>query len=443
MTLRGRILALTVGVATLVLALFAVPLALLLHQAATDDARQSAVDLGQGVADYVSTGTNDAVLSDYVNRINDREDSLSVQVTLADGTSVGADLPAWGDTDGDGDGDRDGDGEQYGDLRPTSTAEVRDVDGGRLVRIAVHADEGTVVVYAFASDNLVRETEVQGLLLLGLAALVLLLAAAGAAEWVARRLVRHLAAAASTADQLGEGDLTARVPDEGPEEVRRVGAALNRLAGRMDELLAAERETVADLSHRLRTPLMAVRLDVESLPACEAKDDLEEHVAILERTLTAVIHTARRPQREGVSPHCDAAEVARERFEFWAPLTEDQGREVTLHIDAAPLPVRCAEADLRAAVDALLENAVAHTPEGTAIAVVVDVDESSHVLLDVRDRGPGVPPSALPRGRSDRGSSGLGLDIARSCAEASGGRLELVSVDGWSAVRLVLGHPTG
>ena len=61
------------------------------------------------------------------------------------------------------------------------------------------------------------------------------------------------------------------MPDDGPEEVRRVGAALNRLAGRIDELLAAERETVADLSHRLRTPLTAVRLDVESLPTPNAR----------------------------------------------------------------------------------------------------------------------------------------------------------------------------
>ena len=144
--------------------------------------------------------------------------------------------------------------------------------------------------------------------------------------------MRHLTAAAETADLLGEGDLTARVPDEGPEEVRRVGAALNRLAGRIDELLAAERETVADLSHRLRTPLTAVRLDVESLPESDRKVELEEHLAQLERTLTAVIHAARRPQREGAAPHCDASAVARDRFEFWAPLAEDQGRDISLAV---------------------------------------------------------------------------------------------------------------
>lgn len=463
MSLRARILGLTVGAAAAVLLLFSVPLVLLLQQSATEQVRQNATDVAQGVADYVSAGSVETdSIRDYVARVNDREDALPVEVVLADGTSIGAPVPgldendpdgdgrgvgAGTDTDGDGDGvdadgDGDGDGDSgYGDLRPTSDAQVRAVDGGDLVLIQVPSTEGTVTVAAFAPDSAARHTVEERLLQLGGAGLVLLLLAAVAGELVARRLVRHLTAAAETADLLGEGDLTARVPDEGPEEVRRVGAALNRLAGRIDELLAAERETVADLSHRLRTPLTAVRLDVESLPESERKTELEEHLAQLERTLTAVIHAARRPQREGAHPRCDAVSLTRDRFEFWAPLAEDQGRDVTLSLPQGPVEVRCADADLAAALDALLENAVAHTAEGTAIAVELAVGADGMTTLDVRDRGPGVPPTAVGRGRSDRGSTGLGLDIARACAEASGGRLELLTVDGWSTVRIVLGSP--
>ncbi|GAA4715280.1 HAMP domain-containing sensor histidine kinase [Nocardioides conyzicola] len=451
MSLRARILALTVGVAATVLVLFAVPFLLLIHQAAAEQARDSATDVAQGVADYISTGDVDAdALGDYVDRVNDRDDSYPVQVVLADGTSLGPSVPGLDESDPDGDGRRGGTGDgdddndadnRYGDLRPTTRAQTRPVGGGSLVVIQVSSTAGPVTVAVFASDSEVRRQVEQKALVLGGAGLVLLLAAAGAGELVARRLVRHLTAAARTADRLGEGDLTARVRDEGPEEVRRVGAALNRLAGRIDELLAAERETVADLSHRLRTPLTAVRLDVESLPDTDDKAELEAHLAQLERTLTAVIHAARRPQREGAAPHCDASAVARDRFEFWAPLAEDQGRGVTLSLAAGPVEVRCAEADLAAALDALLENAVAHTAEGTAIAVVLAVGADGTVSLDVRDRGPGIPPSAVGRGRSDRGSTGLGLDIARSCAEASGGSLELATTDGWSVVRLVLGRP--
>jgi len=445
MSLRARIVGLTVGVAAAVLLLFSVPLVLLLQQSATEQARQNATDVAQGVADYVSTGEVDVdAMRDYVDRVNDRDDDFPVEIALADGTRIGAEAPGLDehDADDDGHGDSDGDADnRYGDLRPTSDAQVRSVEGGDLVLIRVSAANGPVTVAAFAPDSVARKTVGERLVLLGGAGLVLLLAAAGAGELVARRLVRHLTAAAETADLLGQGDLAARVPDEGPGEVRRVGAALNRLAGRIDELLAAERETVADLSHRLRTPLTAVRLDVESLPDSERKTELEGHLAQLERTLTAVIHAARRPQREGAAPHSNATEVTRDRFEFWAPLAEDQGREITLTTPRDPLQVRCADADLSAALDALLENAVAHTQEGTAIAVVLSTGDDGAISLDVRDRGPGIPGTAVGRGRSDRGSTGLGLDIARACAEASGGRLELVEVDGWSAVRMVLGRP--
>jgi signal transduction histidine kinase len=177
------------------------------------------------------------------------------------------------------------------------------------------------------------------------------------------------------------------------------------------------------------------------MPDSDRKAELEEHFAHLERTLTAVIHAARRPQREGLSPHCDATAVARDRFEFWAPLAEDQGREITLSVPPGAVAVRCASSDLATALDALLENAVAHTAEGIGIAVVLEVDDDGRARLDVRDAGPGVPPTAVVRGRSDRGSTGLGLDIARTCADASGGELELLTLGDWSVVRLVLGPP--
>ena len=77
------------------------------------------------------------------------------------------------------------------------------------------------------------------------------------------------------------------------------------------------------------------------------------------------------------------------------------------------------------AVDALLENVIAHTPEGTAFTF--GHPTATGATLEIADDGPGLPPDAVERGRSDRGSSGLGLDIARRCAEAAGGTLTLGS----------------
>ncbi|HEY0951324.1 HAMP domain-containing sensor histidine kinase [Nocardioides sp.] len=447
MSLRARILTLAVGATATVLVLFAIPLVLLLQRSAAEEGREGAADVARSVADYVSTGAADqTLLAAYVDRLNARDDSPPVTVRLPDGTLLGAALPDGAaeyteqdPADGRGlsgeDGDRDDDR-----LMPVSEAEVHEVDGGELVSVHAGTADGPVLVVAFAAGQDVRAKLVDRLLLLGAAAAGLLVLAAAAAEVVSRRLVRQLASSAAAADRLGEGDLTARAPDSGPSEVRRVAHALNRLADRIDDLLAAERETVADLSHRLRTPLTAVRLDVEALPPSDRSEELEAHLDQLERTLTAVIHAARRPEREGVRPRTDAAAVMADRVAFWRPLAEDQGRTLTVREPAGRVEVRSSEDDLRAALDALLENCIAHTPDGTPIEVVL-AEQGELVRLDVRDHGPGLPEDAVRRGRSDRGSTGLGLDIARSCAEASGGRLELARQDGWTVVRLLLGRP--
>jgi signal transduction histidine kinase len=220
-----------------------------------------------------------------------------------------------------------------------------------------------------------------------------------------------------------------------------VGSALNRLADRIDQLIAEERETVADLSHRLRTPLTALRLDAEALRDATEAERVGQHVSALERTLTAVIHAARRPQREGRLPSSDATAVVAARVDFWSALADDQGRTVTVSLPGEPLLVRSSADDLAAAVDALLENVIAHTPEGTAFSVTLMPTDSGAQLV-IADEGPGIDPNALARGRSDRGSSGLGLDIARRSAEASGGSLQAAGgPSGGAVLTLELGAP--
>jgi signal transduction histidine kinase len=271
----------------------------------------------------------------------------------------------------------------------------------------------------------------------------MLLLAAGAAELLTRRIVRPLLRTAATAQALSVGETTARAPTDGPGEVADVGRALNRLADRIDELIAEERETVADLSHRLRTPLTALRLDAEALRDPADADRIGGHVSALERMLTAVIRAARRPQREGRLPSCDASAVVGERVAFWSALAEDQNRRTSVSVPAVPVHVRAAAEDLAAAVDALLENVVAHTPEGTSFTVRLTAnDDGGGARLEVSDDGPGLRVEAPVRGRSDRDSSGLGLDIARRCAEGSGGSMTLLSSpSGGALIVLELGPP--
>lgn len=445
LTLRARVMLFTTGTVVAALAIFVVPVGLTLHETVRQNARATAEREVESIADVISSGDHSRTsLRRVVGRVGARDDDFPVAVHLPDGTSVGsAHVAELATADPEQGGHNGSPGSRTGTRSSTMVTACRyvTVSGGTLANVDVHTSAGESRVFAYVADSAVTTRLWRLMALLVGAAFALMAVAAVAADRMSRRIVRQLGSAADTADRLGEGDLAARVAESGPSEVRRVGAALNRLAGRIDELLLAERETVADLSHRLRTPLTAVRLDVEALPDSASKAELEDHLDVLERTLTAVIRAARRPQREGARARCDVRAVVADRVAFWTPLVEDQGREFTVNAAAAEdaeLSARCASEDLAVALDALLENCVAHTPEGTPMRVGVH-QRDEFIAVDVADRGEGVPAQALARGRSDRGSSGLGLDIARACAEASGGRLELVRHDGWAIVRLLLG----
>jgi signal transduction histidine kinase len=301
---------------------------------------------------------------------------------------------------------------------------------------------GTAVIEVFVPRELLRAGVTRtwavlvglGVVLLGLALLI--------ADRLARSLTRPVTDLAATAHRLGSGDLSARATPDGPPEVREVGDALNRLAGRIGELLVAEREAAADLAHRLRTPLTALRLDADALPPADRERILDD-VDALNRTVDAVIAEARRPVREGLGTGCDAAAVVPDRVAFWSALAEDEGRPVRFVRPEGPLPVRVSADDLAAALDALLGNVFAHTPDGTGMSVDVRPRDGGGALVTVADDGPGLQPASVERGRSGAGSTGLGLDIARRTAEASGGALQLASSARGTQVTLELGPPVG
>ena len=300
------------------------------------------------------------------------------------------------------------------------------------------SDGGAYHVQVFASDSALHNGAGSWYALLAAGSVGLLLIGIVGGELVTRRIVRPLTRTAQTAHRISSGDVTARAPTSGPREVAEVGTALNQLADRIDQLIAEERETVADLSHRMRTPLTALRLDAETLRSPEEASRIGAHVTALERTLTAVIRAARRPQREGRFPSADATAVVGERVAFWSALADEQERARSVSLPQVPVLVRASAEDLAAAVDALLENVIAHTPEGTPFEVSLSAVDGGAELV-VADAGPGLPDGAGARGRSDRGSSGLGLDIARRCAEASGGSMRVGrSAAGGAAVVLEL-----
>ena len=448
MTLRMRILALSTGLTAIVLILFAVPLAIILRQSATDRAIRDSEYVAQGVADYLSTGNyTQTQAEDYVLRVNKRSAS-NITVLLPGDVPIGAALPADAPNAPQGerkepgsngsDGDGDGDYDDIGAVDPPRTMRLHD---GWLIDVQATSRTGRALVRGFVGEDVIKNEVLERWAWVGGGAVALLVLSAAGAELVSRRLTRPLVATASTASALSSGDLDARAPLGGAREISQVSTALNQLADRIESLLASERETIADLSHRLRTPMTAIRLDVEALPDSEKSRDLARHVAQLERTLTTVISNARLPQKGNGQRHCNATDVIRDRVAFWTPLAEDQGRDVSVTLPEHRVDVSCTADDLGAAVDALLENVIAHTPEGTALHVHLN-DEADRAVLEIIDHGDGIPLGSSHRGRSDRGSSGLGLDIARSCAESSGGSLDIRrGTDGTNIVQMFLQHP--
>jgi signal transduction histidine kinase len=339
----------------------------------------------------------------------DQLSELGISVVLPDGSVLGSPLTG---------------ANRLLELASSGRSFTADVAGGREVYVPVDFELGRAVVRASVPSALLHRGVVRAIGLLVVLGLALLLIGILVADRLARVTVRPVTALARTAHDLAEGDLSARVEPGGPDEVREVGVAVNRLGERIGELLAAERESVADLSHRLRTPLTALRLDAGGLRDREEADRVTAGVEALERTVDDVIRSARRPVREGVRAQCDAVAVVRARAAFWQVLAEDQDRELRVDLSSGPLLVRLVPEDLAAAVDALLGNVFAHTPEGSAVDVAV-ASMYDGVVVEVADRGPGLPPAATERGHSGAGSTGLGLDIAQRTAEAAGGRLVL------------------
>lgn len=442
MTLRLRILLLTTGLTAMVLVLFAIPLAISVKQGATDRAIRESEYVAQGVADYLSTSSyTTSQCASYVKRVNARSNS-QVTVMLPSGITVGATLPKSIPTvqrPGKGPGPSDGDRDNH--LGNVSAPVSYAAGAGQVVDVQAISSAGPALVRGYITDNAINGGVYGRWAWIAGGGLALIALSAGCSELVTRRLTQPLVATAETAEKLSAGNMDARAPVHGAKEVSQVATSLNQLADRIEGLLASERETIADLSHRLRTPMTAIRLDAEALMGSERAQDLSRHIAQLDRTLTAVIRRARLPQRGDVMRHCDAGVVVRDRVAFWTPLAEDQGRTVQVIVPDQVIDVGATDDDLGAALDALLENVIAHTPEGTPLKVeLTDLDTGAR--LDIIDHGPGIPHGSGLRGRSDRDSTGLGLDIARTCAESTGGSMELVTAaDGSNVVRLNLQGP--
>lgn len=294
--------------------------------------------------------------------------------------------------------------------------------------------EGTVPVEVIDDQELQ-----QWLTVIGLGAVALAVALAGAAL-VANRLTRPVHLAIAAAESLGSGDLTATAPVRGPREVVELGVSLNKLASRIDRLLASERERAATLSHRLRTPLTALRMETERFAEHEdtradERRRLRAALETLERGLDDVIRESRNTREQGLHEQADAREVLRRHAAYWADIARAQGRVVSTEIDdGEPVRVALTAQDLGIALDAVLSNAFRHTRVDAPVEVRLTGSKRAVTVViwnsgDARQQDTG----------ESTGSTGMGLAIARGVVEAAGGSLTAAADDGQGfSVRLTL-----
>ncbi|MDJ0954584.1 MAG: HAMP domain-containing sensor histidine kinase [Acidimicrobiia bacterium] len=439
--MRQRVAILSLAISTLVVIAFMIPLALLLRNQAQNRALSRSETLAQAIATALIVDTA---------RSEDGEVSLPAAQTVLEVFGAGADavtiLFAEGEQVGAAVVNTDNIDVAFSEARAFTAF----TEGGAEVLVPLLSadvpDQAVdVVVRSFVPDDDLSEgVWVAWGMLAGLGVFLVIVAVV-AADRLGRSVVRPVQELSQAALALGGGDLDRRVTPAGPDEIADVGVAFNFLAERLKLLLAEERESVADLSHRLRTPLTALRLQAETLSDREASAVLLDDIDRLESAVDRMIEQARKPSEEKGPEQADLGAVVRHRATFWKVLADEQNRPVDVQTSGGRLPVAMSGQDLGALIDTLMENVFSHTSPGVGYRIEARPGFSDgQVILVVEDSGAGFEhDSALERGESGGGSTGLGLDIVLRAAQRTGGGLKIgESALGGARVEVVFGGRT-
>ncbi len=335
--------------------------------------------------------------------------------------------------------------------------------GGQSVEafaLAVPAgDRGSIVVAIGTDLELVpwRDVLVRFVWAIALAAVL----AAVLAGSLSRFLGKRLEGLHDASRRLAAGDLSARVPAEGDDEITEVAGAFNDMAAQLEAARRREREFLASVGHDLRTPLTTIGGYAEALAEGKvAGDRLSEVAGILDResgrlsrlvedlmllTRLEAREFSLRPEEVDLAGHLGGI------AESFGARARNLG--VRLETDLHPLPPTRVDPDRVAqVVGNLLENALRYTPEGGRVRLGLR-DESGTIVITVSDDGPGIEPADLPhiferlyvtqRYRPIRPEgSGLGLSIVRELVDAMGGATSVESSPG-AGTSIVVRLPPG
>jgi two-component system osmolarity sensor histidine kinase EnvZ len=307
----------------------------------------------------------------------------------------------------------------------TRFASERDGKPGFWVTFHIDDDEYWVRV---PRERVERRVALQWL---GWGALALVLSLL-AAYLIVSRVNRPLRALASAASVIGRGKMPEPVSERGPEEIRTLSHAFNEMSHDLARLDADRALILAGVSHDLRTPLSRLRLGVEmSGGDAQLKEGMTADIEEMDRTINQFLDFARTDGGEQFQA-ADLSAIAGEVVEHF----RRRGKAVATHLSSVPALALQTVAMHRVVLN-LIDNALRYGGNEVSVATRTEADE---VVLEVADRGPGIPAAEVERlkqpftrleiARSDTGGAGLGLAIVERVARAHGGNLDLLARDG-------------
>jgi len=388
---RRRLLASTLTIVVAILVLFGVPLGIVLDRAVHADAQSRIESEATRVARELSRAATSKPSPDTLDRLVPAGDR--VMVKYANGEVI----------------------ENRGGIGDAMAATAPGPDSS-VVRVASPADTVDARV----------QRALLALVLLGIAALS---AAVGLALIQSKRLSDPLARLARSATRLGDGDFSLATPRSGVPEMDAIASSLDRSAGRVEELLRAERSFSEHASHQLRTALTGLQLRLEELASSDDPAVREEAEAALvqsARLLSTIeeLLALARTGRAGNVLRFDLGDLVRQHVDDVEPILMRVGRRAV--VDApAPVEVVATLGAVGQALDILLSNAVRH---GAGCVTATVAADERRARVEIADEGPGLRQldGQVFVERSDNSGHGIGLALARTLVTTEGGTITLV-----------------
>ena len=258
------------------------------------------------------------------------------------------------------------------------------------------------------------------------AAVLAILVASLGATLLARRVVRPLSELTRAASVVARGGTATPVEEHGPDDVRNAAIAFNKMTGEVTRTLESQRHLLSAVGHDLRTPITAMRINLEFIEEDDLRDRLLENLDELQALTEQVLSAARGTGGE-VKRNVDLSALV----ESLVADLDDMGEPVIWR-NHEPAPITCRPNEIRRAVRNLVENAVAY---GARAEVKIDERDNGYDVV-VEDEGPGIsegdrqrvfePFVRLESSRNAAtGGTGLGLTLVKAIVEGHGGVITL------------------